>query len=137
VFARHVPVRFAHCDAAGLIFFPHFLALVNEMVEDWFAGPLAHPFKSLHLDARKGVPTASLSARFIRPVRLGDELEQTLSIDRLGRSSCHIKHGAMVRGEAVAAFDQTIVYADLESMRSEPWPSALRMRMSAFMGGRA
>ena len=29
-------VRFEHCDAAGIIFYPRFFALVNETVEDWF-----------------------------------------------------------------------------------------------------
>ncbi len=133
IFARRVSIRFAQCDAAGLIFYPRFLALVNEAVEDWFAGPLGHSFKVLHLDEKKGVPTAHLSADFIRPVRLGDELEQTLCITHLGDASCRLQHEAMVQAAPVARFDHTIVYVDLASMKPEPWPTALRDRMANFM----
>ena len=132
VFTRRAPIRFAHCDAAGLIFYPHFFALVNEMVEDWFAGPLGHSFKTLHIAEKKGVPTAHLTADFIQPVRLGDELEQTLRVARLGDASCRLKHEASICAEPVARFDHTIVYVDLASMRPEPWPAALRERMANF-----
>lgn len=134
-FTRQAPIRFEHCDAAGLIFYPRFFSLVNEMVEDWFAGPLGHDFKSMHVDARKGVPTAHLAADFILPVRMGDVLEQSLVIVHLGASSCRLNHVANVRGNRVARFDHTIVYADLKTMTSERWPADLRARMAPFVEG--
>lgn len=134
-FERRTLIRFAHCDAAGLIFYPHFFALVNEMVEDWFAGPLEHSFKALHVDAKKGVPTAHLAADFILPVRLGDVLEQSLTIVHIGGASCRLNHQARVRGERVARFDHTIVYADLATMKPEPWPDDIRARMALFVEG--
>jgi 4-hydroxybenzoyl-CoA thioesterase len=134
-FERQTLVRFAHCDAAGLIFYPTFFALVNETVEDWFAGPLGHSFKALHVEQKKGVPTAHIAADFILPVRLGDVLEQSLCIVQLGRSSCRLNHAAKVRGERVARFDHTIVYADLATMKPEPWPEEIRARMAPFMEG--
>ena len=36
-FTRDLIIRFEHCDAAGIIFYPRFFGLVNETVEDWFA----------------------------------------------------------------------------------------------------
>ena len=135
VFTRTAPIRFADCDTAGLIFYPRFFELVNEMVEDWFAGPLETSFKALHVEARKGVPTAHLSADFILPVRLGDVLEQSLAIVHLGGASCRLNHTAKVRGARVARFDHTIVYADLNAMKPEPWPDPLRARMAPFVEG--
>lgn len=131
-FGRKVAIRFAHCDGAGLIFYPRFLELVNEMVEDWFAGPLEHSFKTMHLDAHKGVPTAQLTAEFIRPVRLGESLEQALSVAHLGNASCRLRHEARLDGELAARFDQTLVHVDLRTMTSEPWPTPLRARMALF-----
>ena len=133
IFARHTPIRFAHCDAAGLIFYPRFFALMNEMVEDWFAGPLGHSFRVLHLSDKKGVPTVHLSADFIGPVRLGDELEQTLCVAQLGVSSCRLQHEALIKGKPVARFDHTIVFVDLCSMKPEAWPPGLRERMASFV----
>jgi 4-hydroxybenzoyl-CoA thioesterase len=128
-FSRDTLVRFEHCDPAGLIFYPRFFALVNEMVEDWFAS-LGQSFKTLHLDRRKGVPTVRFESEFIAPVRIGDTLRQSLGVDVLGRSSCTLKHLAAVDGRAVARFDQTIVFTDLVTMKSEPWPADLRAAMA-------
>jgi len=130
-FTRDIIVRFEHCDAAGLMFYPRFFGLVNEMVEDWFA-KLGAPFKQMHLDAKKGVPTVKLDAQFGRPARMGDTLTQTLHVAEIGGASCTLIHEASVDGAPVAHFEQVIVYVDLDGMGPEPWPDALRKAMSAY-----
>ncbi|WP_395646967.1 acyl-CoA thioesterase [Terricaulis sp.] len=131
--SRNIVVRFEHCDAAGIMFYPRFFALVNEMVEDWFA-ELGHPFAALHVGERKGVPTVRMESEFVSAVRMGETLSQVMGVEHVGRSSCALKHIASVGDRIVARFDQTIVYADLESMRAEPWPDALRAAISRFAG---
>lgn len=130
-FTRDVLIRFEHCDPAGLIFYPRFFALVNEMVEDWFA-ELGHSFRTLHTQARKGVPTVHFDCEFVAPVRLGDVMRQELGVDAIGASSCRLKHIASAGGRTVARFDQTIVFTDLASMRAEPWPADLRAAITRF-----
>jgi 4-hydroxybenzoyl-CoA thioesterase len=132
-FVRDIVVRFEHCDPAGLIFYPRFFALVNETVEDWFAS-LGHSFKTLHIERRKGVPTVRFETEFIAPVRLGDALRQSLGVDGVGRTSLHLKHIASVGERTVARFDQTLVFTDLDTMKSEPWPAELRAAMAGFAG---
>jgi 4-hydroxybenzoyl-CoA thioesterase len=133
IFSRRTIVRFEHCDVAGIMFYPRFFGLVNEVVEDWFAG-LGHSFKAMHIDQRKGVPTVRLESEFIASVRMGDVLSQSLGVDEIGRTSCHLKHLAAVGDMIVARFDQTIVYADLATMRAEPWPDDLRGAIAEFAG---
>ena len=133
IFSRKTIVRFEHCDAAGIMFYPRFFGLVNEVVEDWFAN-LGHSFKEMHIDERKGVPTVRFESEFIAPVRMGDVLSQSLGVDEIGRSSCHLKHLAAVDDTIVARFDQTIVYADLATMRAQPWPDDLRNAIAEFAG---
>lgn len=132
-FVRDIVVRFEHCDPAGLIFYPRFFALVNETVEDWFAS-LGHSFKTLHIERRKGVPTVRFETEFIAPVRLGDALRHSLGVDGVGRTSLHLKHIASVGERTVARFDQTLVFTDLDTMKSEPWPAELRAAMAGFAG---
>lgn len=132
-FTRETTVRFEHCDPAGLMFYPRFFALVNEMIEDWFAGPLACSFKTLHVDQRKGVPTVKLDATFIRPARIGATLRQDLKVTHLGRTSCRLHHKASVAGDIAASFEHAIVYVDLASMNPEPWPASLRAAMSRYL----
>ncbi|ANP46039.1 acyl-CoA thioesterase [Candidatus Viadribacter manganicus] len=130
-FTRDLIVRFEHCDAAGLIFYPRFFGLVNETVEDWFAS-LGHSFKSLHVDERKGVPTVRFESEFVGPVRIGDLLHQQLGVDSIGNSSLNLKHIASIGTRTVARFDQTIVFTDLSSMKAEPWPAGLRAAITNF-----
>lgn len=132
IFEREIVVRFEHCDAAGIMFYPRFYGLVNEMVEDWFA-VLGAPFKQLHVDKRKGVPTVKIDAEFQRPVRMGDRLHQSLQVRHIGHSSCRLLHEASVGGDVAAWFEHTIVYADLDTMRAEEWPADLRTAMRLYL----
>lgn len=132
-FSRDIIIRFEHCDPAGLIFYPRFFALVNETVEDWFAS-LGHPFATLHMEQRKGVPTVRFESEFVGPVRVGDLLRQSLGVDALGRTSCSLKHIARIGDRTVARFDQKIVFTDLATMKAEPWPDDLRAKLARFAG---
>lgn len=130
-FTREIIVRFEHCDAAGIMFYPRFFALVNEAVEDWFAS-LGFDFKTLHVDHRKGVPTVRLESEFVAPVRMGDRLKQSLGVEALGNASLELKHLAVVGDRAVARFDQTLVFTDLAGMKAESWPADLRAAIATF-----
>ena len=130
-FTRDLIIRFGHCDAAGIIFYPRFFGLVNETVEDWFAS-LGHSFKSLHVDQRKGVPTVRFECEFVGPVRIGDMLHQQLGVDSIGNSSLNLKHIASIGDRTVARFDQTIVFTDLATMSAQPWPADLRNAITDF-----
>jgi len=130
-FTREIIVRFEHCDAAGIMFYPRFFALVNETVEDWFAS-LGFDFKTLHVDQRKGVPTVRIESEFVAPVRMGDVLKQSLGVQAIGTSSLELKHLAVVGDRAVARFDQTLVFTDLNAMKAEAWPANLRLAIASF-----
>lgn len=131
-FLRTFPIRFEHCDPAGIMFFPRFFMLVNATVEDWFGQELGQSFKALHIDQRKGVPTVQFACDFKLPLRLGDEVSMQLRIGALGLSSCQLRVEAWLNDAQAARFEQTIVYTDLDTMKSEPWPDDLRAAMTRF-----
>jgi len=125
-------VRFADCDAAGIVFFPRYFEMLNGVVEDWFAGPLGTSFRELHMERGVSVPTAAVEARFIAPSRLEDDLTFSLAVTKLGGASCALRHritaGEQLRFEAT----QTIVFVG-RSMKPEPWPEPLRARIQPFL----
>jgi 4-hydroxybenzoyl-CoA thioesterase len=125
-------VRFADCDAAGIVFFPRYFEMLNGAVEDWFAGPLQVSFRELHVNRRVSVPTAAVEARFIAPSRLEDELTFALTVTRLGRSSCSLRHRISAGGTLRFEASQTFVYVGL-SLKPEPWPEDLRARMANYL----
>ena len=132
VFTVDRRVRFADCDAAGIVFFPRYFEMLNGVVEDWFAGPLEASFRELHVNRKVSVPTAAVEARFIAPSRLEDDLTFALTVSKLGGASCTLRHrisaGDALRFEAT----QTIVYVG-ETLKPEPWPEALRARIAPFV----
>ena len=134
-FSRDMRVHFEDCDPAGIIFYPRFFALVNRLVEDWFADELGASFKSLHLDQRKGVPTVQFACDFQSPLRLGDTAQMRLTVAHLGASSCQLLIEARLGDAPAAKFEQTIVYTDLQAMKSEPWPAELRANITRFTKG--
>ncbi|HET7298790.1 MAG TPA: hypothetical protein VFI89_08740 [Burkholderiales bacterium] len=56
------PIRFSHCDPAGVLYFPHVFDFVNAAMEDWFAWRLGLPFHVMHLELRRGNPVVAGSS---------------------------------------------------------------------------
>lgn len=125
-------VRFADCDAAGIVFFPRYFEMLNGVVEDWFAGPLGLSFRELHQDRHASVPTAAVEARFIAPSRLEDELTFALDVTKLGAASCGLRHRITCGGDLRFEATQTIVFVGA-SLKPEPWPEAVRARIALFV----
>ena len=132
VFTTERKVRFADCDAAGIVFYPRYFEMLNGVVEDWFAGPLGASFRELHLERRVSVPTAAVEARFIAPSRLEDDLTFALSVTKLGGASCGLRHVIESAGQRRFEATQTIVYVG-RSLKPEPWPEPLRARIQPFL----
>lgn len=132
-FERTYTIRFAHCDFAGIVFYPQYFTLFNDHVEDWFAEALGQDFASLHGTLGLGVPTARLECDFVRPTRIGERLTLWLEIERLGNASVVLARGACVGDETRVRLRQVLVCVELATQRSRAWPDALREAMKPFL----
>lgn len=130
---RTVPVKFGWCDPAGIMFFPRYFELANDTLEHWFGNPLGVSFKTLHHEMKRTVPTARFEADFRAPSRLGDWLDISLSIERLGRTSATLRILMSCEGQPRWDGRQVIVMTDTETLRPTPWPDDLRTRMEPFV----
>lgn len=135
-FVRPTLIRFAHVDAAGIVFYPRYFEMVNAAVEDLFA-TAGHDFAELHMRKGKGVPTVHLSIDFTAPSRLGELLDFHLQLARLGRSALTLDVEAQCGGVKRLAGTVTLVHIDLASSRSEPWPPDLSAGLRAVLGAAA
>ncbi len=131
-FTIEITVRFAHIDAAGIVFYPRYLEMVNETVERWFEEGLGVSFKDLHLTHHRGAPTRRVAAEFVKPSRLGDRLTFTLSVNKVGRSSFDLDIVCACGGELRFTAAATLVYTTLEPLASAPIPDDLRRKMLTF-----
>ena len=135
-FRAELLIRFAHVDAAGIVFYPRYFELLNGVVEDWFAN-MGHDFRTLHLRQGIGVPTVDLKCQFLSPSELGDRLEVILSPAEPGRSSCAYEFVMTGDGRDRLRGSAVLVCMDLGGQKAVPWPDELRRAISATRGGAA
>ena len=128
-------VRFAHCDPAGIIFYPRYFDLIHEVKEDWFRDALDWSFAKSIVAMKKGFPIVRLTSEFHAPSRLGEELGIVLSVPRLGRSSIAIDYEVSCGGERRADMHTVVVQVDLTDGRSRPIDDELRERIERFRRG--
>jgi 4-hydroxybenzoyl-CoA thioesterase len=133
VYRSDVLIRFKHCDPAGIVFFPRYLEMFNDIVEDWCRDDLDVSFAEIHLRRGWGLPTVHLDVDFRAPSVLGERLGVTLTVNHIGTSSigvvitmCGPDGAERVRGQ------QTLVFTRAETKRSAPIPDDLRGRIARF-----
>ena len=73
-FERAARIRFAHCDPAGIVYFPQYLVLFNGLVEDWFTDGLGVSYAQMLGPRRIGLPIVKLHCEFSAVSRMGDEV---------------------------------------------------------------
>jgi 4-hydroxybenzoyl-CoA thioesterase len=123
-------VRFQHCDPAGIVFYPRYFEMITATVEEWFAQRLGVPFETLHGPLGAAVPTASISAHFHAPSRLGDVLEFRLTPTRIGRSSVGLSIEAYCGAEKRLSMESTLVFTKEGASKPGSWPENIRARIA-------
>ncbi|MXO67045.1 acyl-CoA thioesterase [Altericroceibacterium endophyticum] len=124
-FSTTAKVRFADVDPAGIVFYPRYFEMLNAAVEDWFAA-MGWDFDLMHRRRKIGVPTVKLEAQFIVPSELGEVLDITLDVRKLGRSSCALRVTFSCENVERLHADVVLVCMDLEKRHSIAWPDELR-----------
>jgi 4-hydroxybenzoyl-CoA thioesterase len=128
-------VRFSHCDPAGIVFFPRYLELLNGVVEDWWAH-ISKPWAEIIYERRLGTPTVQLNSTFLAPSKLGETIYFHLAVGNVGRSSLELRHRIIgADGRERARFEQFLVLASLENLRSMPWPEDFRQAITRYTEG--
>jgi 4-hydroxybenzoyl-CoA thioesterase len=117
VFKRKKRIRFHHCDPAGIVFYPQYLILCNEIVEDWLAEGLGVGLEVLLNEHKRGMPMRHLEAEYLLPGLQGDLLEFQLSVLRIGGSSLNLVIEAWGDNGMRFFCQQTVVWVDAESLK--------------------
>lgn len=132
VFTHSNAVMFQHCDPAGIVFYPRYFEMINAVVETFFDEAIGWSFHRMHAVERVGVPTGRIDADFHAVSRLGDVLDWSLAITRLGGASLDATIRAASRGEARVTATTTLVLVDLDRMKSMRWPDARRSKLEHY-----
>jgi 4-hydroxybenzoyl-CoA thioesterase len=131
-FTRSVTIRFSHCDAAGIVYFPHYFDMFNGVIEDWYKAELKHDYADLVTGSRFGFPFVHIECDFNIPSMMGEVIDLTLLVERIGRSSlsiaivCHRDGLLRLRARMVT------VVMSLDTRKPVPMPQALRDAIEAY-----
>ena len=131
-------ISFKHCDPAGIVFYPRYTEMVNDVVEHWFKYGLGCDFAKLHGPRGMAIPVVKLQMDFKSPGFLGEALAAELVVDRLGKSSLGLRialRGPGAAGEAALKLvaNLTLVFVDMGTKRPLEIPSDLRTAAAKYV----
>ena len=130
-FERVYPIRFSHCDPAGIVFFPQYLVLFNHLVEDWFTEGLGVDYAQMLGARRIGLPIVRLECDVRAISRMGDAVSFGLVTERVGGRSLTLALTARVADELRVAARQVLVFTDLDTHRAIDLPADVRAALAA------
>jgi len=135
-FIKKETVRFQHVDFAGIVFYPRFLEMLNNIVEDFYSDALGMPFKNIHKTG--GIPTVDLKIQFKKAARLGDVLTKFFWVKKFGSSSmtCGFKF-EHADGSLCLEGEVSLVRVEFNEARDEikssPFPDEMRKKLEQYV----
>jgi len=136
IFTKQEKVRFKHVDYAGIVFYPRFLEMLNDLVEDWFEEALDRPFSKIH--ETNGIPTVDLKVQFKKAARLGEILTKKLWVIRLGGSSINCGFEFLDQeGNTCIEGEVTLVNVEFtegrDQIKSAPFNEEIKDKISKYI----
>jgi 4-hydroxybenzoyl-CoA thioesterase len=131
-FKRDRLIRFSDCDPAGIVFYPQYFVMFNGLVEDWFNEGLELGYRRTVIERRIGLPTVRLEADFKAVSAMGDWVELSLDVERLGQRSFTLQLRCVGREDASVRMllRQVIVTTSLDTHRAVEIPADIRAAIS-------
>ncbi|MBV6274378.1 acyl-CoA thioesterase [Alcaligenaceae bacterium CGII-47] len=130
-FERDYPIRFSHCDPAGIVYFPQYLVLFNHLVEDWFDDGLGIPYTDMVGARRIGLPIVRLECDFRAISRMGETVTFGLALERAGGKSLTLALDARVKDAVRVGSRQVLVFTNLDTHSAISIPSDVRAALTA------
>ncbi len=134
-FIKQEKIRFKHVDFAGIVFYPRFLEMLNDLVEDWFEEALDRPFSKMH--QTNGIPTVDLKVQFKNAARLGEILTKKLWVSELKTSSivCGFQFlnendNTVLEGEVTLV--NVKIQEDRQSIKAEAFNEEMKNKISKY-----
>jgi 4-hydroxybenzoyl-CoA thioesterase len=134
-FTKQEKIKFKHIDYAGIVFYPRFLEMLNDLVEDWFEEALDRPFSKMH--ETNGIPTVDLKVQFKHPARLGEVITKKLWVKELKSASvvCGF-HYVNEQNTTVLEGEVTLVNVkiseDRNQIKAEPFNEAMKEKIAKY-----
>lgn len=131
-FTARQPIRFEHCDTAGIVFFARYFTMMQGAVEAWFAAELGLDYADIIQRRRVGLGYVRAECDYVQPARLGEVLALTLLVERVGRSSIALAFHGHRDGEPMLVGRLVLVTTDINETASIPVPADIRDAVDSY-----
>jgi 4-hydroxybenzoyl-CoA thioesterase len=135
IFTKQEKIRFKHIDYAGIVFYPRFLEMLNDLVEDWFEEALDRPFSKMH--ETNGIPTVELKVQFKNAARIGEILSKKLWVAEVKSSSIvcgfqftNQEDKTVLEGEVTLV--NVKIQEDRQSIKAEPFNEEIKEKIKIY-----
>lgn len=134
LYRRLYAIEFNHCDPAGIVFYPRYFEMTNHVCENFFREAVGVSFADM-IKQGSGVPTVRIETDFRAPSRLGDVLEVTLEVVRLGASSVTFEIIGSGAGVVRLVALITLVWVkEAEGVIAKrAWPEAIKGKLVGYL----
>ena len=132
---QRIRVQWSHCDAARIIFNPHYYIWMDQATHQLFDAAGLDFFTETGKDGFRGCPLVTSSAQFVMPLYLGDVVTVWSQIGKFGNTSFTVAHEFHRGDDVVATGSETRVWAtdhpdDASRMKGIAMPQSLRDALS-------
>lgn len=103
-FRCEIPVRFADCDFARIVYYPRFLHYCHVTMEELFRQRVGVPYHVALQDEDVGYPTVRVEAEYRLPVPLGETIVMEVTVARLGNRSVDFVYTGRRKSDDQVAF---------------------------------
>jgi acyl-CoA thioester hydrolase len=129
-YVHSLRVRYAECDAQGVVFNSHYLAYFDvSMTELWRAA--FGSYRSM-LDRGVDIVVAEAQIRFRSPARFDDQVALEVAIERLGNTSIPSRHRVRRGEELLVEGTMRHVMVDRRTLAKTPIPDWLRAGLAPW-----
>lgn len=124
-------IRFSECDPAGIVFYPQYFVMFNDLLEAWVDHLLPDGgFAGFILERRCGLPSVRIEADFKAISRMGDDVELSLDVAHIGRRSLVLQLACRgADGGLRMQVRQTLVTTSLRTHEAISIPDDLRQAL--------
>jgi 4-hydroxybenzoyl-CoA thioesterase len=135
IYTRNARIEWGDCDPAGIVFYPRYFAMFDSCTTALFSQALGMNKFQFTRHYNFGYPLVDARARFLHPVKYGDDVVIETKIAAFRRSSFDVDHKITLDGELAVEGTETRVMVELnpddpDKMRSKPIPQEVVAKLS-------
>lgn len=126
-------IMFAHCDPAGIVFFPEFFRMFNDTFEAWFNTVLGVPMADEFFVHNRMFPFVHIDCDFKVARKMGQTMDLTLVLTKVGRSSMHYSIVGHDDGLEILRANLVTCVASKATMKTIDIPPEIRGPLDAYL----